>query len=208
MRRKTMARKSKGYISKLRGLALSSATKKAMNTVNARIKKWKYEGVDEDTINSYLASAATVQGIALKDGKLVVETDLDRCAESMLKSAIPTFKEFKKTEAAINKEVEEAAAKDEEAAKKLRAELAFKAEIKRLGDRAISELWDTWYADHETKERHTSIMTMDAFERADLADRMVDMGRAIRNGIGKSISVDEIYDFIDDINKATGGSAR
>ena len=203
-----MARKSKGFIGKLRGLALSAATKRAMNTVNARVKKWEYEGVDEDTINSYLASAATVEGLALKDGKIVINKDLDRHAEAMLKSAIPTFKEFKKTEAAINKEVEEAAAKDEEAAKKLRAELAFKAEIKRLGDRAISELWDTWYADHETKERHTSIMTMDAFERADLADRMVDMGRAIRNGIGKSISVDEIYDFIDDINKATGGSAR
>ena len=208
MRRKTMARKSKGVIGKLRGLALSAATKRAMNTVNARVKKWEYEGVDEDTINSYLASAATIEGLALKDGKIVIEKDLDRFAEAMLKSAIPTFKEFKKTEAAINKEVEEAAAKDEEAAKKLRAELAFKAEIKRLGDRAISELWDTWYADHETKERHTSIMTMDAFERADLADRMVDVGRAIRNGVGKAISVDEIYDFIDDINKATGGSAR
>lgn len=203
-----MARKSKGVISKLRGLALSSATKRAMNTVNARVKKWEYEGVDEDTINSYIASAATVQGIALKDGKLVIAKDLDRFAEAKLKSAIPTYKEFKKTEAAIAKEVEEAAAKDEEAAKKLRAELAFKAEIKRLGDRAISELWDTWYADHETKERNTSIMTMDAFERADLADRMVDMGRAIRSGVGKAISVDEIYDFIDDINKATGGSAR
>ena len=203
-----MASKSKGAIGKLRGLAISSATKKAMSTVNARVKKWKSEGADEDTINSYLASATKAEGVALKDGKLVVEKDLDRFAESMLKSAIPTFKEFKKTEAAITKEVEEAAAKDEEAAKKLRAELAFKAEIKRLGDRAISELWDTWYADHETKERHTSIMTMDAFERADLADRMVDVGRAIRNGIGKAISVDEIYDFIDDINKATGGSAR
>ena len=203
-----MARKSKGYISKLRGLALSSATKKAMNTVNARVKKWEYEGADEDTINSYLASAATVEGLALKDGKIVINKDLDRLAEAKLKSAIPTFKEFKKTEAAITKEVEEAAAKDKEAAEKLRAELAFKAEIKRLGDRAISELWDTWYADHETKERHTSIMTMDAFERADLADRMVDVGRAIRNGIGKSISVDEIYDFINDIEKATGGSAR
>ena len=203
-----MARKSKGVINKLRGLALSEATKRAMNTVNARVKKWKSEGADEDTINSYLASAAKVEGLALKDGKIVIEKDLDRFAEAMLKSAIPTYKEFKKTEAAINKEVEEAAAKDKEAAEKLRAELAFKAEIKRLGDRAISELWDTWYADHETKERHTSIMTMDAFERADLADRMVDVGRAIRNGVGKAISVDEIYDFIDDINKATGGSAR
>ena len=203
-----MARKSKGVIGKLRGLALSAATKRAMNTVNARVKKWEYEGADEDTINSYLASAAKVEGLALKDGKIVINKDLDRHAEAKLKSAIPTFKEFKKTEAAINKEVEEAAAKDEEAAKKLRAELAFKAEIKRLGDRAISELWDTWYADHETKERHTSIMTMDAFERADLADRMVEVGRAIRSGIGKAISVDEIYDLIEDIEKATGGSAR
>ena len=203
-----MARKSKGAISKLRGLALSSATKRAMNTVNARVKKWEYEGADEDTINSYLASAAKVEGLALKDGKIVIEKDLDRFAEAMLKSAIPTFKEFKKTEAAINKEVEEAAAKDKEAAEKLRAELAFKAEIKRLGDRAVSELWDIWYADHETKERNTSIMAMDAFERADLADRMVDMGRAIRSGIGKSISVDEIYELINDMEKATGGSAR
>ena len=203
-----MARKSKGVIGKLRGLALSAATKRAMNTVNARVKKWEYEGVDEDTINSYLASATKAEGVALKDGKLVVEKDLDRFAESMLKSAIPTFKEFKKTEAAINKEVEEAAAKDEEAAKKLRAELAFKAEIKRLGDKAVSELWDTWYSDHSTKERNTSIMTMDAFERADLADRMVEVGRAINSGIGKSISVDEIYELIDDIEKATGGSAR
>ena len=203
-----MAKESKGCIGKLRGLALSAATKKAMNTVNARVKKWKFEGVDEDTINEYLTSAGKIEGLALKGGKLVLEKDLSRFAASQLKSAIPTFKEFKKTEAAITKEVEEVAAKDEEAAKKLRAELAFKAEIKRLGDRAVSELWDTWYADHEKKERNTSIMTMDAFERADLADRMVDIGRAIRNGIGKSISVDEIYDFIDDINKATGGSER
>ena len=203
-----MAKKSKGCIGKLRGLALSAATKKTMNTVNARVKKWKFEGVDEDTINEYLTSAAKIEGLALKGGKLVLEKDLSRFAASQLKSAIPTYKEFKKTEAAITKEVEEVAAKDKEAAEKLRAELAFKAEIKRLGDKAVSELWDTWYSDHSTKERNTSIMAMDAFERADLADRMVEVGRAIRSGIGKSISVDEIYELVEDIEKATGGSAR
>lgn len=203
-----MAKKSNGCIGKLRGLALSAATKKAMNTVNARVKKWKFEGVDEDTINKYLTSATKVEGIALKDGKLVIQKDLGRFAESQLKSAIPTYKEFKNTEAAITKEVEEAAAKDKEAAEKLRAELAFKAEIKRLGDKAVSELWDTWYSDHSTKERHTSIIAMDAFERADLADRMVEVGRDINNGIGKAISVDEIYELIEDIEKAIGGSAR
>ena len=203
-----MAKKSKGCIGKLRGLALSSATNRAMNTVNARVKKWKFEGVDEDTINEYLKSAAKIEGLALKDGKLVLNKNLDRHAEAKLKSAIPTYKEFKKAEAAITKEVEEAAAKDKAAAEKLRAELAFKAEVKRLGDKAVSELWDTWYSDHSTKERNTSIMTLDAFVRADLADRMVEVGRAIRNGIGKSISVDEIYELIEDIEKATGGSAR
>ena len=203
-----MAKKSKGCIGKLRGLALSSATNRAMNTVNARVKKWKSEGVDEDTINEYLKSAAKIEGLALKDGKLVLNKNLDRHAEAKLKSAIPTYKEFKKAEAAITKEVEEAAAKDKAAAEKLRAELAFKAEVKRLGDKAVSELWDTWYSDHSTKERNTSIMTLDAFVRADLADRMVEVGRAIRNGIGKSISVDEIYELIEDIEKATGGSAR
>ena len=203
-----MAKKSKGFIGKLRGLALSAATKKAMNTVNARVKKWESEGVDEDTINEYLTSAAKIEGIALKDGKLVIRKDLDHLSEDKLKSAIPTYKEFKKTEAAITKEVEELAARDKAAADKLRAELAFKAEIKRLGDKAMSELWDSWYSDHSTKERHTSIMTMDAFERADLADRMVEVGRALRSGVGKSISVDEIYELIEDIEKATGGSAR
>ena len=203
-----MAKKSKGCIGKLRGLALSAATKKTMNTVNARVKKWKFEGVDEDTINEYLTSAAKIEGLALKGGKLVLEKDLSRFAASQLKSAIPTYKEFKQTEAAITKEVEEVAAKDKEAAEKLRAELAFKAEIKRLGDKAVSELWDTWYSDHSTKERNTSIMAMDAFERADLADRMVEVGRAIHSGIGKSISVDELYELIEDIEKATGGSAR
>ena len=203
-----MARKSKGFIGKLRGLALNSATKKAMSTVNARTKKWEAEGVDEDTINEYLTSAAKIEGLALKGGKLVIEKDLNRFSEAQLKSAIPTFKEFKKAEASITREVEEVAAKDKEAADKLRAELAFKAEIKRLGDRAVSELWDTWYSDHSTKERHASIMAMDAFDRADLADRMVETGRAIRDGIGKAISVDEIYDLIVDIEKATGGSVR
>lgn len=203
-----MARKSKGFIGKLKGLAISSVTKKAMSTVNARVKKWKSEGVDEDTINEYLESAAKIEGLALKGGKLVLEKDLNRFSEAQLKSAIPTFKEFKKAEAAITGEVEELAAKDKAAADKLRAELAFKAEIKRLGDKAISELWDTWYSDHSTKERHTSIMAMDAFERADLADRMVETGRAIGSGVGKSISVDEIYELIEDIEKATGGSVR
>lgn len=203
-----MARKSKGFIGKLKGLALSSATNRAMNTVNARVKKWEAEGVPEETINEYLKSAAKIEGLALKDGKLVLNKNLDRHAEAKLKSAIPTYKEFKKAEAAITKEVEEAAAKDKEAAEKLRAELAFKAEIKRLGDKAVSELWDTWYSDHSTKERNTSIMTLDAFVRADLADRMVEVGRAIHSGIGKSISVDEIYEFIEDIDKATGGSVR
>ena len=203
-----MARKSKGCIGKLKGLALSSATKKAMSTVNARVKKWKFEGVDEDTINEYLTSAAKIEGLALKGGKLVLEKDLSRFAEAQLKSAIPTYKDFKKAEAAITTEVAETAAKDKAAAEKLRAELAFKAEVKRLGDKAVSELWDTWYSDHSTKERNTSIMTLDAFVRADLADRMVEVGRAIRSGIGKSISVDEIYEFIEDIDKATGGSVR
>ena len=203
-----MARKSKGFIGKLKGLAISAATKKAMNTVNARVKKWAAEGVPEETINEYLKSATKIEGLALKDGKLVLEKDLSRFAEAQLKSAIPTYKDFKKTEAAITKEVEEAAAKDKEAAEKLRAELAFKAEVKRLGDKAVSELWDSWYSDHSTKERHTSIITMDAFDRADLADRMVEAGRAIRNGIGKAISVDEIYELVEDIEKATGGSAR
>ena len=203
-----MARKSKGFIGKLKGLAISSVTKKAMSTVNARVKKWAAEGVPEETINEYLKSAAKIEGLALKDGKLVLEKDLSRFAEAQLKSAIPTFKEFKKAEAAITREVEEVAAKDKEEAEKLRAELAFKAEVKRLGDKAVSELWDTWYSDHSTKERHTSIMAMDAFERADLADRMVETGRAIRSGVGKSISVDEIYELIEDIEKATGGSVR
>ena len=203
-----MARKSKGFIGKLKGLAISAATKKAMTTVNARVKKWEAEGVDEDTINEYLESAAKIEGLALKDGKLVLEKDLNRFAEAQLKSAIPTFKEFKKAEAAITGEVEEIAARDKAAADKLRAELAFKAEVKRLGDKAVSELWDTWYSDHSTRERHTSIMAMDAFDRADLADRMVEAGRAIRNGVGNAISVDEIYELIEDIEKATGGSAR
>ena len=203
-----MARKSKGFIGKLKGLVLSSSTKKAMSAVNARVKKWEAEGVDEDTINKYLTSATKIEGVALKDGKLVIQKDLGRFAESQLKSAIPTYKEFKKTEAAITKEVEEVAAKDKEEADKLRAELAFKAEIKRLGDKAVSELWDTWYSDHNTKERKTSIMAMDAFDRADLADRMVEVGRAIHSGIGKAISVDELYELIEDIEKATGGSVR
>ena len=203
-----MARKSKGYIGKLKGLVLSSSTKKAMSAVNARVKKWEAEGVDEDTINKYLTSATKIEGVALKDGKLVIQKDLGRFAESQLKSAIPTYKEFKKTEAAITKEVEEIAARDKAAADKLRAELAFKAEIKRLGDKAVSELWDTWYSDHSAKERHTSIMALDAFDRADLADRMVEVGRAIRSGVGKAIAVDEIYELIEDIEKATGGSVR
>lgn len=203
-----MAKKSKGFIGKLRGLALSLATKRAMNTVNARVKKWEAEGVDEDTINEYLTSASKIEGIALKDGKLVIEKDLNRFSEAKLKSAIPTYKDFKKEESTITKKVEEIAARDKAAADKLRAELAFKAEVKRLGDKALSELWDTWYSDHNTKERHTSIMTMDAFDRADLADRMVEAGRAIRNGIGKAISVEDIYELIEDIEKATGGSVR
>ena len=203
-----MAKTSIGFIGKLRGLALSSATKKAMNTVNARVKQWAAKGAPEETINEYLKSAAKIEGLALKDGKLVLEKDLSHFAQDKLKSAIPTFKEFKKAEAAITTEVAETAAKDKAAADKLRAELAFKAEIKRLGDKAVSELWDTWYSDHSTKERNTSIITMDAFERADLADRMVETGRAIRSGIGKSISVDEIYELIEDIEKATGGSVR
>ena len=203
-----MARKSKGFIGKLKGLVLSSSTKKAMSAVNARVKKWEAEGVDEDTINKYLTSATKIEGVALKDGKLVIQKDLGRFAESQLKSAIPTYKEFKKTEAAITKEVEEIAARDKAAADKLRAELAFKAEIKRLGDKAVSELWDTWYSDHSTKERHTSIMALDAFDRADLADRMVEVGRAICSGVGKAISVDELYELIEDIEKATGGSVR
>ena len=203
-----MARKSKGFIGKLRGLALSSATKKAMSTVNARVKKWEAEDVDKDTINEYLESAAKIEGLALKGGKLVLEKDLNRFAAAQLKSAIPTFKDFKKAEAAITTEVAEAAAKDKAAADKLRAELAFKAEVKRLGDKAVSELWDTWYSDHSTKERNTSIIAMDAFDRADLADRMVEVGRAIRSGVGKAISVDEIYELLEDIEKATGGSVR
>ena len=203
-----MAKKSKGFLGKLRGLALGSVTKKAMSTVNARIKKWESEGVDESTIGEYLTAASKIEGLALKDGKLVVEKDLGRFAEAQLKSAIPTFKDFKKAESAITREVEEIAAKDKAAAEKLKAELAFKAEIRRLGDKAVSELWDTWYSDHSTKERNTSIMTMDAFDRADLADRMVVIGRAIRSGLGKAVSVDEIYELISDIEKATGGSER
>lgn len=203
-----MAKKSKGFLGKLRGLALGSVTKKAMSTVNARIKKWESEGVDESTIGEYLTAASKIEGLALKDGKLVVEKDLGRFAEAQLKSAIPTFKDFKKAESAITREVEEIAAKDKAAAEKLKAELAFKAEIKRLGDRAVSELWDMWYSDHSTKERNTSIQTMDDFVRADLADRMVEIGRAIRGGLGKAVSVDEIYELISDIEKATGGSER
>lgn len=203
-----MAKKSKGFLGKLRGLALGSVTKKAMSTVNARIKKWESEGVDESTIGEYLTAASKIEGLALKDGKLVVEKDLGRFAEAQLKSAIPTFKDFKKAESAITREVEEIAAKDKAAAEKLKAELAFKAEIKRLGDRAVSELWDMWYSDHSTKERNTSIQTMDDFVRADLADRMVEIGRAIRSGLGKAVSVDEIYELISDIEKATGGSER
>lgn len=203
-----MAKKSKGFLGKLRGLALSSVTKKAMSTVNARIKKWESEGVDESTIREYLTAASKIEGLALRDGKLIIEKDLDRFAEAQLKSAIPTYKEFKKAESAITREVEEIAAKDKAAAEKLKAELAFKAEIKRLGDRAVSELWDMWYSDHSNKERNTSIQIMDDFVRADLADRMVEIGRAIRSGVGKSVSVDEIYELISDIEKATGGSER
>ena len=203
-----MAKKSKGFLGKLRGLALGSDTKKAMSTIRARIKKWESEGVDESTIGEYLKAASKIEGLALKDGKLVIEKDLDHFAEAQLKRAIPTFKDFKKAESAIAREVEEIAAKDKAAAEKLKAELAFKAEIKRLGDIAVSKLWDTWYSDHSTKERNTSIQKLDAFVRADLADRMFKIGRAISNGVGKAVSVDEIYELISDIENATGGSEK
>ena len=203
-----MAKKNKGFISKLKGLALGSATKKAMSTVNARVKKWQSEGVPEETIQDYLESAAKIEGLALKDGKLVIGKDLGRFAEAQLKNAIPVFKEFKKAEAAITKEIGEIVAEDRAVAEKRRAELIWNAEIKRLSDKALDELWDTWYSDHSTKERNTSIQTMDAFIRKDLSDKMTIMGKNIRRGVGKAVSVEEIYELISEIEEATGGSAK
>lgn len=197
--------KSKGFIGKLRGLYINASTRKALNTVNARVKTWKSEGVDEDTIKDYLASAAKIEGVALKDGKLVIEKDLNRFSEAQLKSALPTFKEFKAVSSSIEDKVKEAKLKSEKEAENLRAELAFKAEIKRLGDKAMTELWDIWYSDHDSKERHVSISQLDTWTRAELADKMVDMGRLIAKGVGNAVSVEEIYELIEEIRAAVGG---
>lgn len=197
--------KSKGFIVKLRGLHLNASTRKAINTVNARVKKWESEGVDEDTIKDYVSSAAKIEGVALKDGKLVIEKDLNRFSEAQLKSALPTFKEFKAISSSIEDKVKAANLKSEKEAENLRAELAFKAEIKRLGDKAAGELWDIWYSDHDSKERQVSISQLDTWTRAELADKMVDMGRLIARGIGKAVSVEEIYELIEEIQAAVGG---
>ena len=197
--------KSKGFIVKLKGLRLNASTRKAINTVNARVRKWESEGVDENTIKDYVSSAARIEGVALRDGKLVIEKDLNRFSEAQLKSALPTFKEFKAVLSSIEDEVNAAKLKSEKEAENLRAELAFKAEIKRLGDRATSELWDIWYSDHDSKERQSSINQLDTWTRSNIADKMVDMGRLINKGIGKAVSVEEIYDLIEEIRAAVGG---
>lgn len=197
--------KSKGFLVKLRGLHLNASTRKAINTVNARVRKWKSEGVDEDTIKDYVSSAAKIEGVALRDGKLVIEKDLNRFSEAQLKSALPTFKEFKAVSSSIEDKVKEAKLKSEKEAENLRAELAFKAEIKRLGDRATTELWDIWYSDHDSKERQSSISQLDTWTRAELSDKMVDMGRLMAKGIGNAVSVEEIYELIEEIQAAVGG---
>lgn len=197
--------KSKGLIATLRGLHLNDSTRKAINTVNARVRKWKSEGVDENTIKDYVSSAAKIEGVALRDGKLVIEKDLTRFSEAQLKSALPTFKEFKSVSSSIEDKVKEAKLKSEKEAENLRAELAFKAEIKRLGDKAVDELWDIWYSDHDSKERRVSISQLDTWTRSELADKMVDTGRLLARGIGKAVSVEEIYELIEEIQAAVGG---
>lgn len=197
--------KSKGFLVKLRGLHLNASTRKAINTVNARVRKWKSEGVDEDTIKDYVSSAAKIEGVALRDGKLVIEKDLNRFSEAQLKSALPTFKEFKAVSSSIEDKVKEAKLKSEKEAENLRAELAFKAEIKRLGDQAADELWDIWYSDHDSKERRVSISQLDTWTRAELADKIVDMGRLLAKGVGNAVSVEEIYELIEEIQAAVGG---
>lgn len=169
-------------------------TKRALAAANARIKKLESKGVSEEVIDKLKSKVVgSIPGVSItKKGNLASNASLDETGLGTLLGSIPKWKDFNESAIAIEDKVDKEIAQG-------RAEAAFKAEVKRLRNKAANDLWDIWYANHDKKERNGYVSnSLSEDIRNDLADKMAELGGLM----GKDeASAQEIYDLYSEIKE-------
>lgn len=179
---------------------LSKATKNFVSKVNQRLKAYRKAGIDEDVIQDRLKKIGSIEGFSVNSkGNLTADKDFTEESAVAVLLSLP-----KKTE--LIKEISaplEAATSEAEKQERARiAQLKFQEEVRVLRRNASDSLWDIWYSKHEGGwdkrdfERNSYISKLSDEDRADLADKMSELGTLMGND---EASAEEIYDLYNEI---------
>ena len=179
---------------------LSKATKNFVSKVNQRLKAYRKAGIDEDVIQDRLKKIGSIEGFSVNaKGHLIADKDFTEESAVAVLLSLP-----KKTE--LIKEISaplEAATSEAEKQERARiAQLKFQEEVRVLRRNASESLWDIWYSKHEGGwdkrefERNSYISKLSDEDRADLADKMSELGTLMGNN---EASAEEIYDLYNEI---------
>lgn len=186
---------------------VNAITKRALTNANRHLKEWKKSGdIDTETFEAFRAKAADIEGIVIdKKGNLAVGGDLDNDALESLKAALPTLRQLKKSISTIDSELKDIKISNAKERAQAMAELAFKAEVRRLRNKAADELWDIYYDDHDAPKdkrlKSENLFGLDSRVQADLADELKDLGGKMSRG---QASAQDIMDFTQKVKDATG----
>lgn len=179
---------------------LSKVTKNFTSKVNQRLKAYRKAGIDESIIQERLNKIASIEGFSVNaKGNLVADKDFTEESAAAVLLSLP-----KKTE--LIKEISaplEAATSEAEKQERARiAQLKFQEEVRVLRRNASDSLWDIWYSKHEggwnnrNFEKQSYLSKLSDEDRADLADKMSELGSLMGDD---AASAEEIYDLYNEI---------
>lgn len=179
---------------------LSKVTKNFVSKVNQRLKAYRKAGIDESIIQERLAKIASIEGFSVNaKGNLVADKEFTEESAAAVLLSLPKSKELIKE---ISAPLEVATSEAEKQERARIAQLKFQEEVRVLRRNASDSLWDIWYSKHEggwdkrVFERQGYINKLSDEDRADLADKVTELGTLMGND---EASAEEIYDLYNEI---------
>lgn len=179
---------------------LGKATKNFVSKINQRIKAYKKAGIDEDVINERLGKIASIEGFSVNaKGNLVADKDFTEESAVAVLLSLPKKSELIKE---ISAPLEAATSEAEKQERARIAQLKFQEEVRVLRRNASESLWDIWYSKHEGGwnrryfERQDYLKKLSDVDRADLADKVAELGTLMGDD---EASAEEIFDLYNEI---------
>ena len=179
---------------------LSKVTKNFVSKINQRVRAYRKAGIDEDIIQERLGKIASIEGFSVNaKGNLVADKDFTEESAVAVLLSLPKQKELVKE---ISAPLEEATSEAEKQERARIAQLKFQEEVRVLRRNASESLWDIWYSTHKGGwdkrdfERNSYISKLSDEDRADLADKMSELGTLMGND---EASAEEIYEVYNEI---------